>query len=302
MILLTGSTGFLGSALLRELLARGEEVVALKRSTSTDWRVKDLLQNPKLHFVCSDLVDPSSIFEEYSITIIIHAATEYGRGSTPIYDVLDANLVVPIRLAELGAKFRTKCFINIDSFFNKYGNSYSNLLHYSLSKKSLLIWLEKLSANLKIVNIVLEHMYGPCDGPSKFVESMVQRIAIAREERVPLTHGHQRRDFIFIDDVVNAILLLLNYARSHSFVFEQFELGTGTATEVREIAEMVKNISLSPTILGFGDIPYRNDEIMYSCADNSKLIQLGWSPAYKIKDGLLSIISKAHKATHIKYI
>jgi hypothetical protein len=71
-----------------------------------------------------------------------------------------------------------RCFINTDSFFNKTGNSYSNLLNYSLSKKSLLIWLEKISASLKIINVVLEHMYGPGDSDSKFVEGIIRSVGI----------------------------------------------------------------------------------------------------------------------------
>ena len=290
MILLTGATGFLGSALLQKLLRRGDEVVATCRRASSHSRIQGHLDHPRLHLFEIDTNEPSLLFEMFPVDTILHAATEYGRGTTPLYDILNANLILPLRLAELGAKSKVRCFINTDSFFNKSGKSYTNLLNYSLSKKSLLIWLEKLSSELKIVNVVLEHMYGPSDSPSKFVEDMINKIARVRSPRVSLTHGHQRRDFIYLDDVVDAFMLLIDYGRTEKFAFETFELGTGKTTQIRDLVEKIKSISKSPTVLGFGDIAYRSDEIMSSSADISRLQRLGWHPTVTIDQGLQRII------------
>ena len=291
-IVLTGSTGFLGSRLLGALLAHGHQVVAIKRSTSSTHRIDSLLNHPSLHLVDIDKQDPASIFGRYAVETIIHTATEYGRGTAPIYSILDANLILPLRLAELGIRSGVKCFINSDSFFNKVGNSYSNLLNYSLSKKSLLIWLDKLSGDLKIINVVLEHIYGPGDSASKFVESMIQQIAVNRAPRVALTHGHQVRDFVHVDDVVSGYIKLVNYGASRDFAFETFELGTGIGTQVRDFATLVRDLSNSPTELGFGDIAYRSDEIMRSLANVSKLQDLGWRPGISVRDGVGRILAE----------
>lgn len=292
MILLTGSTGFLGSSLLDRLLQQGEEVVAIVRSTSSRMKIKHRLEAPLLHLFEIDANDPQHIFDRYEIDTIIHAATEYGRGATPLYSILDANLILPLRLAELGVQSGIKCFINTDSFFNKRGNSYSNLLNYSLSKKSLLAWLEKLAGNLKIINVVLEHIYGPGDSDSKFVESTIRKVAIERVSRVALTHGHQQRDFVYLDDVVDAYLKLVAYGRAQEFRFEVFELGTGRATQVRDFVGLIKSLSGSATELGFGDIPYRSDEIMCSTADVSMLRKLNWTPTVDVREGVRRIITE----------
>jgi CDP-paratose synthetase len=294
MILLTGATGFLGSSLLAALIAHGHEVVAVKRTISNTAKIQDLLGRSNLHLFDIDTQDPAKIFERYAIDTIIHTATEYGRGATPLYSILDANLILPLRLAELGIQGGVKCFINSDSFFNKGSNSYSNLLNYSLSKKSLLIWLEKLAGDLKIINVVLEHIYGPGDSPSKFVEGVIRQIAVDRVPRLPLTHGHQRRDFVYLDDVVAAYLKLVEYGRGQDFTFETFGLGTGQSTQVRDFVNEVKKISASATELCFGEIPYRSDEIMLSAADISKLSRLGWSPNVSIKDGIRRILADHH--------
>ena len=290
MIALTGATGFLGSALLAQLLARGHEVVAVKRSSSSVAKIQRCIGNPSLRLFDIDVEDPLRLFEQYPVNTIIHTATEYGRGATPLHGILDANLILPLRLAELGMQRGVRCFINTDSFFNKNGNSYSNLLNYSLSKKSLLIWLEKLSANIKIINVVLEHLYGPGDSPSKFVESVIRKVAVEQPPHIALTHGHQQRDFIFIDDVVEGFLCLLEYGQQQDFRFETFELGTGQATQIRDFVDSVRELSASPTELGFGDIPYHADEIMHSAADTSRLERLGWTPSVPLRDGIQRIL------------
>jgi CDP-paratose synthetase len=290
MIALTGATGFLGSRLLAELLASGYEVVAIKRSFSNTYRIDGSLGNDKLHLFDIDLCNPSEIFEKYPIRTIVHTATEYGRSSSPIFKILEANLVLPLRLAELGIKNGVECFINTDSFFNKSNNSYSNLLNYSLSKKSLLIWLDQLSSNLKILNVVLEHIYGPNDDDSKFIKSLIQQISINKVSRVPLTHGHQKRDFVYIDDVVSAYIKLIEFSRTHDFLYKSFEVGVGHSVQIRELAEIVKSLSNTNTVLGFGDIPYRRDEIMDSVADISQLRELGWEPKTTLSEGILRTI------------
>ncbi len=291
MILLTGATGFLGSRLLANLLENGHEVVAVKRSFSNTFRIKDSLGHDNLHFFDIDLLDPVALFQKYSIDTIVHTATEYGRGDTPVFRILEANLILPLRLAELGINYGVKCFINTDSYFNKGNSSYSNLLNYSLSKKSLLIWLNQLSKKLKVINVVLEHIYGPYDSDSKFVESLIQQIAINRVPSVSLTYGHQKRDFVYIDDVVAAYLKLVEYGRNHDFLFKTFEVGTGQSVQIRELAETIKSLSNSTTEMGYGDIPYRSDEIMDSKADISQLLELGWQPKYDLKQGVSKIFS-----------
>ena len=135
-ILLTGVTGFLGSVILKKLLTHGYSVVGVKRSSSSLLRINDIVTNPSLILIDIDNSDPSEIFHKVNIDAIIHTATEYGRNDQPVYKILEANLILPIRLAELGIRHGTELFINSDSYFNKNNYSYTHLLNYSLSKKN----------------------------------------------------------------------------------------------------------------------------------------------------------------------
>ena len=142
-------------------------------------------------------------------------------------------------------------------------------------------------------------MYGPYDSDTKFVENMIQNIAVQRVPKVSLTKGHQKRDFIYIEDVVSAYLTLLEYGRTQNFLLETFELGTGQSTQIRDFCEKIKLLSNSSTILAFGDIPYRKDEMMESRANISKLLRLGWSPNFSVSKGLEVILNKKFTKTVI---
>lgn len=291
-LLLTGVTGFLGSHLLKKLILLGEyNIICIKRSFSSLERIEKL-NLKKLKFYNSDTIDLEKIFLENQIDGIIHMATEYGRIDKSIYKVLETNLMFPIKIAELAIKYRVKFFINTDSYFNKDTFSYDYLLNYSLSKKSLLSWLKRLSKEIQVVNMVLEHLYGENDDKSKFVEFIIQSVAIENKKEIDLTHGHQRRDFVYIDDVVDAYIKVIDYSLKNQFLFKTFDVGTGVVTEIREFVETVKSISNSKTQLNFGKIPYRSDEIMESKADNVDLKNLGWEARYTLDEGIKRIIEK----------
>lgn len=290
MIVLTGVTGFLGSHLLGKLLSEGYEVAAIVRMNSSLAKIDAWTSHANVKFYNIEENNLLEIFEENRVDAIVHTATEYGRGGGSISKILEPNLILPIRLIELGIQHNTKCFINTDSYFNKGGSTYSNLLNYSLSKKSLLVWLKHLSNQIRVVNVTLEHMYGPGDSRSKFVENLIQEIAVEQLPRVSLTHGHQKRDFVYVEDVAEAFVKLIEYGITHQFTFKNFEVGTGESVQLLDFAQAVKDISHSSTELGFGDIQYRSDEIMDSKADISALVELGWFPKIGFKEGITRIL------------
>ncbi len=297
-ILLTGATGFLGSALLQRLLASDRSVVAVVRPTSRYDRITDLLLDPRLSLIQNTPESLNAAFKQHRIGTIIHTATEYGRGDAPVASILDSNLILPIRLAELGVRYGVRGFINTDSYFNKSGGSYSNLLNYSLSKRTLLVWLEKFSPKISIANVILEHLYGPHDSRTKFVENMVRSIAVERKTSLDLTHGHQKRDFIFITDVVDAFLKILRHIEEHTFPFKVFEVGTGKSMQIRDFVQTIVEISGSSTQLNFGAIDYRDDEIMNSKADRRGMSDLGWQSSVEPAGGITKIVNAYCGARH----
>ena len=298
-ILLTGGTGFLGSHLLGEILRTGEyRVIVLKRKTSSMAKILKVCPDAREKALFFELDGEDSIarlFGEHKIDIIIHTATEYGRGGMMPSAVLGSNLIFPLTLIEQGLRQGLELFINTDSYFNKPNQSYTTLLDYSLSKKSLNLWLEYLSARCKVVNLRLEHLYGDYDSPGKFCESVIRSVAIRKEKSVSLTSGEQKRDFVFVDDVCGAYMAVLRNYGGYYFSYLTCDVGTGTAVPLRDFVSYVKECSGSPTELRFGDIPYRDDEMMISVADTQFLRNWGFEAKTSYRQGIEKIIGRYTK-------
>ncbi len=270
-------------------------VLALKRSFSQMDRIQSEIAHPRIKFLDVDLHDLDQIFVHEKYHAIIHTATEYGRNKTSSLDTIESNLVFPIKLLEIAIQNRVEVFINTDSYFNKSNFSYSHLRNYSMSKKALLSWLKNYSENIKICNMILEHIYGEDDNANKFVHFLIDSLANKQLESIPLTFGHQRRDFVYVADVVEAYIKVLEYSLKNNFRFRNFEVGTGQSVMIRELAEKIKNISSSKTNLLFGTLPYRDDEIMNSKADITDLSNIGWKASVSLDEGILRTIKSMQK-------
>lgn len=286
-ILLTGATGFLGSHLLTKLLENNYEVIVLKRSFSNIFRIKNYIKDIKYYDI--DRVDIGFIFETNKIDTVLHSATNYGRKDRNPLDIIKANLTLPLNLLYEGLNRDLKVFINTDTIINKRVN------HYSLSKNQFVEWLKTYSQELKCVNISLEHFYGAQDDDSKFVTYIINQI-LNNADELNLTKGAQKRDFIYIDDVVDGFLTIIKNMDSLHENFNSFEIGSGQNISIKEFVELVKDLSgNNRTKLNFGAVPYRENEIMESGVDVSKLLELGWRPETGLREGLNKTIESERR-------
>lgn len=286
MILLTGATGFLGRCLLEALINNKYEVVILKRSTSDTSGINHLLDK----VVCYDLdLEPIEVpFEKHSIDGVIHTACDYGKSSNSVFQITNNNLMFGLKLLDECLKHKVSFFVNTDTLLPR------ELNEYSLSKKQFVDWLKYKSSEILVVNFRLEYIYGKSDDNTKMVPMFLSKLK-QRISEIDLTKGNQKRDFIFIDDAVTAILIVLNKVGKFDG-FVEFDVGTGDSVELKYFLEQIKfefeNIfGVTGTKLGFGNLPYRENEMMNVELDNSALVNLGWSPKIKLQDGIKKIIN-----------
>ena len=294
-ILVTGATGFIGGRLVKGLLQKGHQVIILKRSFSRIDRIRDLL--PHLYSYDIDRCDLVQPFREFEkIDAIIHLATSYGRNQESLSDIVDVNTLFPLRLLEAASHFQVNCFLNTDTYFNKLPFPYQGLEGYSLSKRHFREWGAQFARLQKIhfVNISLEHVFGPGDGDSKFVPFLIRHL-LKNAAPLDLTPGEQKRDFIYIEDVVSAFLYILNHAICCPTSYQEYEVGTGQSVSLRTFIGTAHKLSHSITPLNFGTIPYREQEIMDSVANIEQLVSLEWSPQYTLERALSLTI--AHYAS-----
>jgi nucleoside-diphosphate-sugar epimerase len=285
-VLLTGVTGFLGSRLAISLIGNGCEVIALKRKYSSLDRIESILS--KIHLFDIEDIDYSMIFKLHDkIDIVIHTATCYGRNNETPMEIFETNTGFPLKLLDAANIANVAKFINTDTKLDKYLNL------YSLSKNHLLEWGRFYSMKRKIefINMRLEHFYGPNDDDSKFTSYVINN-CLLNSSSLELTMGQQKRDFIFIDDVVSAYLTVINRRNQiGDNWFSEFEVGSGKPITIRKFVEMVYRMTGSKIVLEFGAIPYRVDEVMYSRANIKALTDLGWKCKFNLTQGLkLTII------------
>lgn len=277
-ILLTGGTGFLGSHLLKRLSTEGAEVVLLKRVSSNTRRIADLLPGTTCYNI--DETPLEHVFSKHSFDIILHCATNYGRSQLAVTDILQANLLLPLHLLQLADKFNVRAFINTDTILDKRVSA------YSLSKKQFSEWFEFFSERILCINVAIEHFYGPGDDPSKFVSSMIARL-LADEAEIQLSPGTQKRDFIFIDDVIEAFVKILKFCETAKSGIHRFEVGSGENVSILDLLKMLQKLSgNSSSKLQFGALPFRKNEVMESNVNLTALRALDWKPQFPLAVGL----------------
>lgn len=267
---------------MRHFLESGKRICILKRPTSRIDRIRDIADRISFYEIPTGSMVPLLI--EAQAHTVIHCATDYGRRDVPVTEIIEANLLLPLRLLEASSSTALRTFVNTDTLLDKRIN------HYSLSKRHFREWLENFSTPPVRCNIALEHFFGPGDDRTKFVTKTITEL-LDNQELIDLTPGEQRRDFIFISDVVEAFKCIIDFADHAQEGYYSYEVGGGQTTEIREFVSLVKKlVGNKLTKLNFGALPYRNNEIMESRVDLSALRDLGWWPKVSLVEGLRQTI------------
>lgn len=281
-ILLTGATGYLGSELLKYWLSIGHKLVVLKRSTSNVYRIEAELKECVFYNV--DEPNWEKVFEENSVDVVVHTAASYGRKGETFAEVVMANTLFPIQLLELAIKAKVPYFINTASSLPRTIND------YSLSKAHFQDWLNQKKDQIHFVDMVLEYFYGPGDDDWKFISMVVKKL----KENVPsidFTSGNQKRDFVYISDVVSAYDLVLNQIKELK-KGANIPIGSGMAYSLRSVIELCKElVENTSTKLNFSSIPDRMGEVPTSQANTSILENLGWNLQFDLNSGIRKLIS-----------
>ncbi|NNA16427.1 NAD(P)-dependent oxidoreductase [Pseudomonas lundensis] len=254
-VLITGITGYIGRRLAAYSKALGHEVIGLVRDNleDGDYFVYDGTYASIKHAVTSSRPD-----------IVFHLAAAYSRVEEDIEPIVDANLKLPIYLAQ-ALNNSSAVFIAVGSFwqFGCANEQYSPLDTYSASKEALEKMLEFYSSNtaLKIRVVYLYGTYGDGDGRGKFLDSLIT--SVNNNEVLGVSPGFQILNLVHADDVVRALFLAADEAlNGGSGAIKRFCVNGDEELTLRELVDLCGSLANKRMNVTFGAIPYREKEIM----------------------------------------
>jgi nucleoside-diphosphate-sugar epimerase len=301
--LVTGATGFIGRHLVDGLIGAKTQVIALVRPGS---RVPDEWRGRVACIACADWSKGGlrAALASHSFDVVYHLAT-YGvlpadRDPGPMVRV---NVDLPalfVRLCqERGAGLvMAGTFSEYQRPADRRRLTEESALEmrkiYGASKAAGGILAsalaQSLGVNLRLLRLF--KVYGEGEAPHRLLPSLVA--GLARRERVPLSDGLQVRDFIYVDDVVQACIAVGEELRSASRALTAtWNVCTGVGHSVRTFAELVAQaMGASDQLLGFGDLPIRADDEPYLVGDGERMRrELGWRPHHDLDAGIRAAVS-----------
>lgn len=131
--------------------------------------------------------------------------------------------------------------------------------------------------------------FGAMDNPNKLIYYVLERLQ--NGDSVDLSPCKQKRDFIYIDDVIDAYYLLIKDLNRGGA--EIFNICSGQAISVEDIVSCIaEKVGASKSLLNFGALTMREGEQMISYGSNDKVREtLGWKPK-EIQDGISKLINR----------
>lgn len=288
-VLVTGGNGYLGTFLVKALEKENANVFVVSRNA-------ELLYN---HFAV-DITDFDAIHkvvQEIQPDIVFHLAANISRSRDfAIYNDM-AKVNVTGTLNVLQALQNLDAHFIFTSSSEIYGNNVSpfheNQLPkpvspYSLSKVNaeMLIQTYCLNHNKKFTNLRIFNFYGEHMPEDFFIPQMIN--SLKREEDFLMTKGEQTRDFLYVDDIVQALLLTAKNTNSYN---ETMNVCSGKGTKLNELAAAVNEKMNAKAKIIVGAIPYRDNEVWEMIGDNSKIKQkLGFEPQVNLENGIQRVL------------
>ena len=289
-VLVTGSSGFIGSVVVEELGRAGHEVVALDRGPAPARRRERWSAGTQE--VQVDLDDDSDVrrcLTDGRPDAVIHLAwyadpADYLRSPANL-----GSLNTTLRF--LAAAFAQGCrkvvvsgscveYAASDRLLDERDPTVPATLYGACKNAAgtvARILAEAASAELTWARVF--HLHGPCEDPRRLIPWVAGELRSGRP--VDLTDGTQVRDHLHVSDTAAGLTALL--APGASGVFN---VCSGEPVSLRSVLETVGDLTGRRDLLRFGARPQRRGEVMFLAGSSGRLRSLGWAPRFGLRDGL----------------
>ena len=307
-IFLTGTTGFIGSHLLKRLIKENCEVHISVRGSSSLERIKDVIDNCACHILdLTDFNSTKNLIKKLKPEIIFHLAA-YGVDyrQQDIYQAVSVNINASVNLFESYIENEGVRFIHTGTSL-EYGDKNNPISEneipqpeniYGITKFTSVQLLSFMAKQAKQGNLIILRpfgVFGEFEGRHKFFPQIIDKLG--RRESVKLTGGEQIRDYLYVDDLIDAYIRTAVVPLSLKNNMEIINIGSGKGISIKEIAlKIASQLGADKDLLKFGTLPYRTNETMYSVANIRKAKKiLAWEPKISLKEGIENMIREYQK-------
>jgi len=294
-VAITGSTGFIGGRLLDGLLSEGSRPIVLARSPGPPqiqpW------SDARIQWEPVDINDSDAlraVLERVRPDVLFHIAGTRGRSGEESASTAcaEVNVHLAIRVLDAATEAGVGRIVTVGSA-EEYGPQsvpyheemgWRATSPYGISKAAATGFALAMHAEDGCPVVVVRPftVYGPRQPAHMFISQAVT--AAVAEEPFEMSHGEQRRDLVYIDDVVRAFLAA---SRAPGVEGRVINVGSGSAHRLRDVAEMIWEISGTSAPLKIGARQVASDQFQDTWADITLAQRLlGWSPSVDLQTGL----------------
>lgn len=290
-VVVTGATGFVGRWLVNELLEQKEQVTVVVRNKERvpeEW-------NGLVYVVEASgergIKLSSGDFPEGKADILFHLAWDgtSGPGRADVRRQLQ-NVQTVCDMVSLAKNLRCDRFVNAGSimeyeavqYIPEAGSEPGLGYIYSTAKLAadFMAKTEVVSAGIDYINVVISNIYGPGEQSERFLNTTLRKMM--NHESIPLTHGNQLYDFIYVSDAVKAIILAAKKGEKNSAYY----IGNTVQYPLKHFILQMKKVLKSRSELLFGEVPFRGTDLKYYQYETEKLERLGFVPEVDFSTGI----------------
>ena len=312
--LVTGGAGFIGGHLVRRLLAEGHEVTALDNlATGVRENVPEEAAFVEGDVADADLVD--GLIADGRFDAVFHVAGQASISksfSTPDVD-LRTNVLGTLNVLSACVDAGVPRLVNASSM-TAYGEpariptpedepcvpvSFYGVTKYAAERYAQVMG-DRTDVELAVTSLRMFNVYGEgqrLDNPYQGVLAIFIGNVLRGEPITIHGDGEQTRDFVYVADVVDAWLHVLDLPATHGAVLN---VGSGRETSVQQLADAVlAALGESRTTREIRSAPAQLGDQRRSAADVRALEALGWSPTFSFEDGIARTVDWARAAAGV---
>ena len=294
-ILVVGGTGFIGINLVKKLLSIGSQVTTLSLK-----RKRYKIKHKNLKYIFCDYTNfnalKKKINKPFEYVVNLGGYIDHSKFFVKGKSLIDNHFLSTVNLLLLLKRKKLKRYVHIGTC-DEYGANTSPIKEnsredpitsYALAKLAsinLLIMLYR-TENFPATVLRLFLVYGPHQKNDRLIPQVIS--GCLKKKKFPVSKGNQLRDFCYVEDVINAIILSLI---KKSALGEVFNVGSGKPVSVKFIINKISNI-IKHGKPQFNKIPFRKNENLKLYPSINKISRiLGWRPKTNLNQGLVKTIN-----------